>query len=132
MKNYVKPLVVANEELAEGIYAASGDKWIVGNDSNDSGETKPYDTSRKLDFKYEGEGNIPAQCTVTLVFDQAIKYFNWGFNQNAMTFEAIPAGNTVTFTFNPEDDPEDKTYPFVYIVATGDVGKPILQKVSAQ
>ncbi|MBP5280886.1 MAG: hypothetical protein J6Z22_00115 [Lachnospiraceae bacterium] len=29
MKNYVKPVVLANEELAEGVYAASGDCYTV-------------------------------------------------------------------------------------------------------
>lgn len=29
MKNYVKPVVLVNEELAEGVYAASGDCYTV-------------------------------------------------------------------------------------------------------
>ena len=29
MKNYEKPVVMINDELAEGVYAASGDHWSV-------------------------------------------------------------------------------------------------------
>lgn len=134
MKNYVKPLVVANEELAEGIYADSGTgaSWKVGNDNENNGETGPYDTLDKLDFKYSEEGVVPAQCSVTVVYNQSIKYFDWGFNPDARFYSGTITGSTVTFTFNPGDDPEDKTYPFIYAKATGENGRPTIIKVSAQ
>lgn len=69
MKNYEKPVVLANEELAEGVYAASGEPDMDSNDNTgiestesssenndtDSGETTENavaDNGPKCDSKY--------------------------------------------------------------------------------
>lgn len=132
MKNYVKPLVVANEELAEGIYAASGTgSWSVnpGQDVPDEGN-QSYD---KVTLTYTGEEDIPAQCTITVTYDRSVYGFQWGFNTNSYIGNGNE-GQTVSFTFDVADClalyPDDK--PQAYFTAKALSGAPELVSVSAK
>ena len=78
MKNYEKPVVVVNEGLAEGVYAASGAHWLLNVD--DTTEVVP--TEGKNIIKVEVVGNTgivddtnDKGVTVTLTFDQTVSVF---------------------------------------------------------
>jgi hypothetical protein len=92
-KTYVKPIILANEELAEGIYAASGEPgcWTVSIRSvqNWSGSHHIYEVS----LHHIGTQHISTDSTVKITFNTAITdaYSESG---NAVTI----AGNTVSIT----------------------------------
>lgn len=100
MKNYVKPLVVANAELAEGIYAASGGQWtatpiFVPEDSTLN--TSHYD----IEFSYNGGEPVPAQCNVGLRFDVIVNEFSAGstYETNSDSFNfVLDTNGQKTFT----------------------------------
>ncbi len=77
MKNYEKPVVMINEDLAEGVYAASGtgvDCWIIDKD----GETTNFvesDTSREFQFDahhYSIQVNHVPNAVWVVTFNQPI------------------------------------------------------------
>lgn len=93
MKDYVKPIVLANEELAEGVYAASG---VAGSGSGcykvEAHITQRPETGREnyciqgdavhntveLDLHHSGEQIL------TLYFNQAVT-FDWCSSANAQS-----------------------------------------------
>ncbi|MCQ2539981.1 MAG: hypothetical protein MJ114_05975 [Acetatifactor sp.] len=89
MKNYMKPMVVANDELAEGVYLASGDCWTVScrKDQNDAGG---YCTFRIQCNHNTNQQHISKATTVTLVFDQPITGAEYE------GFQVSVSGNVVT------------------------------------
>lgn len=73
MKTYVKPLLLANDELAEGVYAASGDCWTVA-----IRDTQPWDGNCHVfyaDMTHpSGLQHISNEQRVKLVFNDEIIY----------------------------------------------------------
>lgn len=71
MKKYEKPVVMINEELAEGVYAASG-CWTA------NGAGRQTRVSSREDFRFQVNGSHIAvahtgKVIVTFIFDQPVK-----------------------------------------------------------
>lgn len=110
MKNYEKPVVMINEELAEGVYAASGsgcmtvttyisqqpsqnyaNKYAVWIESNHDGSL------------YNGDGHTASGITVTLYFNQAVTCEDNDFYQSENIPFTVTSGNgtpTITVHFD--------------------------------
>ena len=95
MKNYEKPIVLTNEELAEGVYAASGetsnDCWTVAvtPDQSDAGG---YATFRVAATHSTSVTHISTKTVVTIVFSDTVTSAEYE------GFTASVSGNTVTLT----------------------------------
>lgn len=96
MKEYVKPVVLANEELAEGVYAASGDTcWTV----TQRGDVIHSYEGRKvfyIDLSHNGADHETQGANVTFVFN---------FNVEQAFAGCGPVewnGNTVTVTYTKD------------------------------
>lgn len=95
MKAYVKPVILVNDELTEGVYAASGaassDCWTVTvtKDQDDAGG---YCTFRVAAQHSNSAQHISSKTVVTVVFDKVIT------NAEFEGFEASVSGNTATLT----------------------------------
>lgn len=75
MKNYEKPVVIANNELAEGVYAASGDCYTFTSRITQSPETGNPNYVIQIDGKHEADdGHHSSERTVRLVFNQPVQY----------------------------------------------------------
>ena len=80
MKNYIKPIVLANEDLSEGVYAASG--MASGNDCytvtayiHQIPETGRGDFRIQVDAVHAaGDGHHSGKQTLVLYFNQAVLY----------------------------------------------------------
>lgn len=71
MKEYVKPVILENEELAEGVYAASGDCWTVSASSAQdwNGSEHVFEVAA---VHSTGLEHISGACTVRLVFSNTL------------------------------------------------------------
>lgn len=91
MKKYEKPVVMINEELAEGVYAASGDCWTVTPTS-----VQPWNgTAHVFEIKIVHQRNlqhISNSSTVVLTFNHPIS------SATAQEYACTASGNTVTIT----------------------------------
>lgn len=89
MKNYEKPVVLVNEELAEGVYAASGDCWTASVKSfRQVGDSNEYWVD--MLFCHNGEeGHSNVTFTATFNQDVSLGCFNGNGSASA-------SGNTVT------------------------------------
>lgn len=93
MEKYVKPMVLANEELAEGVYAASGatpECWTI-----DAVSVQDWSGSHHV-FEIRcthstAVKHISGETTVTLTFSQPL-------TDAYSEFPATFSGNTVTIT----------------------------------
>jgi len=75
MKNYQKPVVIANNELAEGVYAASGDCYSFTADIKQKPELGNPCYVIQIDGKHEADdGHHSSERTVRLVFNQPVEY----------------------------------------------------------
>lgn len=80
MKNYIKPIVLANEALSEGVYAASG--MASGNDCytvtayiHQTPETGRDDYRIQVNAVHTaGDGHHSGKQTLVLYFNQAVTY----------------------------------------------------------
>lgn len=104
MSNYDKPMVLANEELAEGVYAASGtvgpggSEWTVYNCK--VGENREESYSTHPGYYYVNVELIPGSsdsCTVTLSFNSIINDALVG-ERAASGWSLSCSGSTVTAT----------------------------------
>lgn len=91
-KSYVKPMILANDELAEGIYLASGDGecWTIAVSKDQANAGEGASTFRIQANHSTNLQHISTQTTMVLTFNQTI---------SACTFEGFNAtivGNTVT------------------------------------
>lgn len=93
MKSYEKPVVLANEELAEGIYAASG--ATVASDSAVTGSLISADHYGNYYMRMAGFENGATYKIVLTVSETAtvngLQSASWG------DFGGVVSGNTVTF-----------------------------------
>lgn len=94
MGNYEKPVVLANEELAEGVYMASG-STSVGSDSSVTGTLTEFDHYGNYYFTINGfENSATYRIVLTVTETTAVNGLNsasWG------EFGGVVSGNTVTF-----------------------------------
>lgn len=78
MKTYERPIVLVNEELAEGVYAASGagsDCYTVTAYIHQTPETGRGDFRIQVDAKHAaGDGHHSGQQTLVLYFNQNVTY----------------------------------------------------------
>lgn len=118
MKDYVKPIVLSNEELAEGVYAASGgipegDCWTVKassvQDWNGSHNVFEVTAVHSKDYKH-----ISIETVVTLTFSETLTD---AYSEFPCTF----SGNTVTVTRTLLADGymSGDTYTYKVWVSTG-------------
>ena len=123
MKTYEKPVVLANEELAEGVYAASGDGmsendcWTVTakevQDWNGWGKVFEVEAVHSNQFKH-----ISTQTVVTLTFSANVS--SVGFVEEE--FPSTYSGNTVTITrtLHANGYMSGDKYTYKVWVSTGD------------
>lgn len=75
MKNYEKPVVLANEELAEGVYAGSGDCYSFKSRIVQWPETGNQVYCIQIDGTHNAsDGHHSSERTVRVVFNQPVKY----------------------------------------------------------
>lgn len=76
MKNYVKPMVLSNEELAEGVYAASGSEcYTVTANIHQTPQTGRDDYRIQLNGRHAAsDGHSTDQQTLTISFNQPVEY----------------------------------------------------------
>lgn len=74
MKTYVKPIVLANEELAEGVYAASGDCYIVTTNIHQKPETGRGDYRIQVDGDHNVTDHHSTAQVLILTFNQSVEY----------------------------------------------------------
>lgn len=121
MKDYVKPIVLSNEELAEGVYAASGgipegDCWTVEaysvQDWNGSHHVFEVHAVHSNQYKH-----ISTETVVTLTFSQNVVSVG-----NEKEFPSTYNGNTVTITrtLHANGYQSGDQYTFKVWVSTGD------------
>ncbi len=98
MKAYERPIVLVNEELAEGVYAASGaatevstDCWTV-NVNRDQEDAGGYSTYRVAATHSSSVTHISTKTVVTVVFDGTVTSAEYE------GFDVSVSGNTVTLT----------------------------------
>lgn len=97
MKKYERPIVLVNEELAEGVYAASGgaevtsDCWTV-NVTKDQEDAGGYSTYRVAATHSNSVTHISTKTVVTVVFDGTVTSAEYE------GFDVSVSGNTVTLT----------------------------------
>lgn len=80
MKDYIKPIILANEDLAEGVYAASG--MASGNDCytvtayiHQTPETGRGDFRIQVNGVHQaGDGHHSGKQTLVLYFNQEVTY----------------------------------------------------------
>ncbi|MCD8068270.1 MAG: hypothetical protein LUE87_05190 [Lachnospiraceae bacterium] len=73
-ENYEKPIVLANEELAEGVYAASGtDCYTVTTNIHQKPETGRGDYRIQVNGAHSADHHSTAQ-TLVISFNQAVTY----------------------------------------------------------
>ena len=75
MKNYEKPIVLRNDELAEGIYLASGDCYTVSYRIHQKPETGRGDYRIQFDAVHAaGDGHHSGAQVLVITFNQAVTY----------------------------------------------------------
>ena len=108
---YEKPMVMINENLAEGVYAASGSDcmsvkaYISQTPSqNSAGKFVVWVESNHDGSLYRGDGHSASGITVTLSFNQAVQCDSNDFYQGEPGVSyAVSGGNgtsTLTLTFS--------------------------------
>lgn len=93
MKNYERPIVIINEDLAEGVYAASGDCWsiYVKRDQSDAGG---YSTFRIFADHSTSLQHVSQGTSMTITFSTAISKAEYEDNNVSVTW----SGNSVTLS----------------------------------
>lgn len=75
MKDYVKPAVLANEDISEGIYTASGDCYTVTTRIHQKPETGRGDYRIQVNATHAaGDDHHSGEQTLILSFNQSVKY----------------------------------------------------------
>lgn len=93
MKNYEKPIVMINEDMAEGVYAASGDCWTISvvRDQADAGG---YSTYRIYADHSTALQHISQATKITVYFSTAISKAEYEDKDVVVTV----SGNSVTLS----------------------------------
>ncbi|MCM1568684.1 MAG: hypothetical protein NC081_04470 [Roseburia sp.] len=77
MKNYIKPMVLENDELAEGVYMASGDCYTFTANIVQSPATGMDYYTIQIDGTHNAQdGHHSSSRTVVIVFNQNVTYLS--------------------------------------------------------
>ena len=104
MKNYEKPMVMVNDEVAEGVYAASGDCYttsarIVQSPQEGRGTyVIQFDSVHAADDLHHSGGQV-----VELSFNQEVEYV-W----SAGTLQGSNRGTTIAIEYSYHSNENDK------------------------
>ncbi len=75
MRNYEKPIVLRNDELAEGVYLASGDCYTVSYRIHQKPETGRGDFRIQFDAVHAAaDGHHSGEQVLVITFNQAVTY----------------------------------------------------------
>lgn len=100
MKDYVKPMVINSEEVAESVYMASG-CWTAGGTIHQSivvQNREDYRFQLYANHINEAHGGV---TTWTITFDQPVKFKEC----NSLTYVSGNGSNTLVFTRNGVTNP---------------------------
>ena len=88
MRKYVKPIAVVNSNLAEGVYAASGDCYTVSaNITQTPAEGRQYYVIHMDGSHAATDGHHSTQQMLTLTFNQPVTYVSSNGNDVSITFK---------------------------------------------
>lgn len=93
MKNYEKPIVMINEDMAEGVYAASGDCWTIRVE-RDQADAGGYSTYRMYADHSTALQHISQATTITVTFSTQISKAEYEDKGVAVSV----SGNSVTLS----------------------------------
>lgn len=103
MKNYVKPVVLANEELAEGVYAASGDCYTVTGYIHQVPEEGRNNYVAQFNGVHAAaDGHHSGAQTLIITFNQPVKYV-----QSAGTLAGGDGTNVLSINYNYHNNAND-------------------------
>ena len=135
MSNYKKPVVLMNEELSEGVYAASGDVassegggltssdcWTAEARIHQSPETGRGDYRIQVDCKHANPGMHRSSAVVTIVFNQSVDV-SWA--GGGITAE-VGSGSTIKLAFDIGTYNPNESKGWGDLVVTSDAGLEIL------
>ena len=130
MQNYSKPVVLENEDLAEGVYAASGAGGLVSSDCwiiervqiMQRPETGRGDYRLQVDTKHINSDNHRSSATVTIVFNQPVTVTNPGGN----AFTVSGEGSTIKVGFDVGTNNSNESRGWGDLHVTSDAGLAVL------
>ena len=133
MSNYKKPVVLLNEELSEGVYAASGDEvsgggltnsecWTVKARIHQSPETGRGDYRIQVDAYHTNPGHHNSGAIVTIVFNQSVSVTNAGGG----AWVKQGQGSTISVEFNIGTSNANESKGWGDLIVTSDAGLEIL------
>ncbi len=96
MRNYERPIVLTNHELAEGVYAASGDSdcYTTTCSIHQKPETGRGDYRIQVNAKHDADHNSDYNQCLHIVFNQSVVYKSSGG-----TLETGDGTNTITIGY---------------------------------
>lgn len=100
MKGYEKPVVLVNEELSEGIYAASGCYTITTNVHQEL-QNGRGDYRIQVNAKHQSDHSCTKQ-TLTISFNMPVEY-----KQSTGTLVGSGTGTTIVVEYNYFNNPTD-------------------------
>lgn len=107
MKNYKKPIVLANSELSEGVFAASGGYGFNNASAyiHQDGELGRNDYRLQVDA-WQNEGQLSNSQTITLTFNHPVTITQAGGQGG--TVISGNGTNTVTIQYTYTQNPNDR------------------------
>ncbi len=103
MKNYVKPVVLANEELAEGVYAASGDCYTVTGYIHQTNEQGRHDYRVQFNGVHAAaDGHHSGEQVLTISFNMPVVY-----KSSNGTCIGGSGSNTISIKYNYHNNGND-------------------------
>ena len=101
MKNYIKPIVIANEELAEGIYMGSGDCYTASAYIHQTPKTGRGDYRIQVNGIHNANHTTEAQW-LYISFNMPVIY-----KSSNGTLESGDGSNTLTIKYTYHQNPTD-------------------------
>ena len=129
MSTYKKPIVLMNEDLAEGVYAASGgaassECWTAEARIHQRPETGRGDYRLQVDCKHLNidPDNHLSSAEVTIVFNQPVSLENAG----GSGWRVVGSGNAITVAFNIGTYNKNESKGYGDLIVTSDAGLEIV------
>lgn len=123
MKNYVKPVVLLNEEISEGVYAASGEAcYTVSAYIHQRPETGRGDYRLQVNGSHAaGDGHHSGEQILVLTFNQPVEYS--GSNGEFAGYS--DGNNTISIVYNYHNNGNDNVgLGDVIVVSDEGLGEP--------